>query len=53
MALLFTLRGRLAQLEEHLPYTQGVTGSSPVPPTSLESAYGGVVQLVSTQACQA
>ncbi len=27
-------RGRLAQLEEHLLYTQGVTGSSPVPPIS-------------------
>ena len=25
-------RGRLAQLGEHLPYKQGVTGSSPVPP---------------------
>ena len=25
--------GRLAQLGEHLPYKQGVTGSSPVPPT--------------------
>ena len=26
--------GRLAQLGEHLVYTQGVTGSSPVPPTN-------------------
>jgi hypothetical protein len=25
--------GRLAQLGEHLPYKQGVTGSSPVSPT--------------------
>ena len=25
--------GELAQLEEHLPYKQGVTGSSPVLPT--------------------
>ena len=25
--------GRLAQLGEHLPYKQGVTGSSPVVPT--------------------
>ncbi len=28
-----TLRGSLAQLGEHLPYKQGVTGSSPVVPT--------------------
>ena len=27
-------RGRVAQLGEHLPYKQGVAGSSPVPPTS-------------------
>ena len=26
--------GRLAQLGEHLPYKQGVTGSSPVVPTT-------------------
>src|SRR5919109_4884511 len=26
-------RGRLAQLGEHLPYKQGVAGSSPAPPT--------------------
>ncbi len=25
--------GRLAQLVEHLPYKEGVTGSSPVSPT--------------------
>ena len=25
--------GRIAQLGEHLPYKQGVTGSSPVVPT--------------------
>ena len=25
--------GSIAQLEEHLPYKQGVTGSSPVVPT--------------------
>ena len=29
-----TLQGRLAQLGEHLPYKQGVTGSSPVGPTT-------------------
>ena len=27
------LDGRIAQLGEHLPYKQGVTGSSPVVPT--------------------
>lgn len=29
------MRGRLAQLVEHQSYKLGVTGSSPVPPTSL------------------
>ncbi len=29
--------GRLAQLVEHLPYKEGVTGSSPVSPTTLLS----------------
>ena len=28
------MSGRLAQLGEHLPYKQGVTGSSPVVPTT-------------------
>ena len=41
--------GRLAQLGEHLPYKQGVTGSSPVVPTKS----GPVVQLVRTLACHA
>ncbi len=27
------MNGRLAQLVEHLPYKEGVTGSSPVSPT--------------------
>src|SRR5262245_57936951 len=31
-------RGRLAQLVEHLVYTERVGGSSPSPPTSLRSA---------------
>ena len=31
--LLITADGRIAQLGEHLPYKQGVTGSSPVSPT--------------------
>ena len=30
--MLITLYGVLAQLGEHLPYKQGVTGSSPVGP---------------------
>ena len=44
--------GRLAQLVEHLPYKQGVTGSSPVVPT-IYFVYGLVVQLVRTLACHA
>ena len=42
-------RGSLAQLGEHLPYKQRVTGSSPVTPTT----YGLVVQLVRKLACHA
>ena len=41
--------GGLAQLGEHLPYKQRVTGSSPVVPT----ISGPVVQLVRTLACHA
>ena len=41
--------GSLAQLGEHLPYKQGVTGSSPVTPT----IRGLVVQLVRMPACHA
>ena len=41
--------GILAQLGEHLPYKQGVTGSSPVTPTNC----GPVVQLVRMPACHA
>ena len=41
--------GILAQLGEHLPYKQGVTGSSPVTPTKC----GQVVQLVRMPACHA
>ena len=40
--------GSIAQLGEHLPYKQGVTGSSPVAPT-----IGPVVQLVRMPACHA
>ena len=43
--------GRLAQLGEHLPYKQGVTGSSPVAPT--KNNRGPVVQLVRMPACHA
>ena len=42
-------QGSIAQLGEHLPYKQRVTGSSPVVPTK----YGPVVQLVRTLACHA
>ncbi len=48
--------GSIAQLGEHLPYKQGVTGSSPVVPTipQLDIAeHGRVVQLVRTPACHA
>ena len=41
--------GSIAQLGEHLPYKQGVTGSSPVVPT----ISGPVVQLVRMPACHA
>ena len=43
------LNGSIAQLGEHLPYKQEVTGSSPVVPT----IFGPVVQSVSTPACHA
>ena len=48
--------GSIAQLGEHLPYKQGVTGSSPVVPTNLafrRGRLGPVVQLVRTPACHA
>ena len=45
----FSRCGSLAQLGEHLPYKQRVTGSSPVTSTK----YGPVVQLVRTLACHA
>ena len=43
------MRGRIAQLGEHLPYKQGVIGSIPVAPT----IHGLVVQLVRMPACHA
>ena len=48
--------GSIAQLGEHLPYKQRVTGSSPVVPTKRTykvRSYGRVVQLVRTLACHA
>ena len=44
--------GSLAQLGEHLPYKQRVTGSSPVTPTIYQK-HGLVVQLVRMPACHA
>ena len=44
------MRGRIAQLGEHLPYKQGVIGSSPITPTIKD---GLVVQLVRMPACHA
>ena len=38
------LRGRLAQLVEHLVYTERVIGSSPLPPTIKFHDCGGVAQ---------
>ena len=45
--------GRLAQLVEHLVYTEGVKGSSPLLPTKKKSKSGGVAQLVRAIACHA
>ena len=42
--------GRIAQLGEHLPYKQGVIGSSPIVTTI---GNGGVAQLVRAPACHA
>ena len=47
-----TISGLIAQLGEHLPYKQGVTGSSPVGPTKFLIC-GPVVQLVRMPACHA
>ena len=43
-------QGSIAQLGEHLPYKQRVTGSSPVVPTMI---FGPVAQLVRAPACHA
>ena len=49
----FDYPGTIAQLGEHLPYKQGVTGSSPVGPTIKIYKCGLVVQLVRMPACHA
>ena len=46
-----TTIGRIAQLGEHLPYKQGVIGSSPIVTTI--HTFGGVAQLVRAPACHA
>ena len=43
------VNGSIAQLGEHLPYKQRVTGSSPVVPTK----FGPLAQLVRALACHA
>ena len=45
------LRGILAQLGEHLPYKQGVTGSSPVGPIYYSIIYADVAQLAEQLIC--
>ena len=47
MEIIFPARGVLAQLGEHLPYKQRVTGSSPVGPTFFN--YAGVAELADAQ----
>ena len=44
------LQGSIAQLGEHLPYKQRVTGSSPVTPT-IKTKYAGVAQLAEQLIC--
>ena len=43
--------GVLAQLGEHLPYKQGVTGSSPVGPIFNRSGFADVAQLAEQLIC--
>ena len=43
------LLGILAQLGEHLPYKQRVTGSSPVGPINSNAIYAGVAELADAQ----
>ncbi len=41
--------GRIAQLGEHLPYKQGVIGSSPIAPTNPAGVAQPVEQLICNQ----
>ena len=43
--------GSLAQLGEHLPYKQRVTGSSPVGPIFMQNTYADVAQLAEQLIC--
>ena len=43
--------GIIAQLGEHLPYKQGVTGSSPVGPIYYSIIYADVAQLAEQLIC--
>ena len=45
------MSGIIAQLGEHLPYKQGVTGSSPVGPINNEIKYADVAQLAEQLIC--
>ena len=45
------MNGVLAQLGEHLPYKQGVTGSSPVGPIYNRSGFADVAQLAEQLIC--
>ena len=45
--------GRIAQLVEHLFYTQAVIGSNPFAPIKKVYSLAGVVQLVRAPACHA
>ena len=50
-SLLGRLRGILAQLGEHLPYKQGVIGSSPIGPIYYFLLYADVAQLAEQLIC--
>ena len=50
VVFLFIRFGIIAQLGEHLPYKQGVTGSSPVGPIN-ENLYADVAQLAEQLIC--
>ena len=50
-SLLGRFCGILAQLGEHLPYKQRVTGSSPVGPIFMQNTYADVAQLAEQLIC--